>query len=157
VDGSGALTADEFLLYQWTNMDREMSGQAALFVNPLLQSVAQAHADDMASQDRFGDTDTDGHILNGHDLVYRVGAVGYAWSTLGENVAYNLGFADPAAAFMEQWWNSPPHRANILNPAFTETGLGVARGASGRTYAVQVFARPASPSRVSLLFILAWR
>ena len=30
---------------------------------------------------------------------------------------------------MLNWWmNSPPHRANILNPNFTEFGIGVSNG-----------------------------
>jgi uncharacterized protein YkwD len=115
----------------------------ALTVSAVLMQVAQAHAANMARQDRYGDTDTNGHILDGHDVVYRVAQVGYQWSWLGENVAYCYGYSDPAAQLITQWWNSPDHRANILGSNYTEFGVGLATGASGRTYAVQVFARPA--------------
>ena len=61
----------------------------------------------------------------------------------GENVAYNFGYADPTGQLMLQWWNSPEHRANILGSKYTVVGIGVATGASGRTYGVMVFGSPA--------------
>jgi len=97
----------------------------------------------MARQDKYGDSGTNGHILDGHDVVYRIAQVGYQWSWLGENVAYCYGYSDPAAQLTTQWWNSPDHRANMLGSNFTEIGVGIATGASGRTYGVQVFAKPA--------------
>ena len=33
---------------------------------------------------------------------------------------------DVAKALMKTWMKSPGHRSNILNPAFTEIGIGVA-------------------------------
>jgi uncharacterized protein YkwD len=130
-------------LLQQLNGYRQTAGLRALTANALLMQVAQAHANNMARQDRYGDSDTNGHILDGHDVVYRVAQVGYRWGTLGENVAYNYGYADPAGQLMLQWWNSPEHRANILGGKYTVAGIGVATGASGRTYGVMVFASPA--------------
>lgn len=51
-----------------------------------------------------------------------------------------------AAQLVEQWMNSPGHRANLLNRDFTHFG-GAVRFAKGigqteRSYAVQVFAKP---------------
>jgi uncharacterized protein YkwD len=43
---------------------------------------------------------------------------------------------------VESWMSSAPHRANILNTTFTDTGAGVATDSTGRPYYVQVFARP---------------
>jgi uncharacterized protein YkwD len=142
VDGVN-LTAAQALLVQRTNAYRAANGLPALRVNLLLMQDAQGHADNMARQDRYGDSDTNGHILDGHDYFYRLNAVGYRYTWMGENVAYNFGYDNPAATLMDQWWNSAGHRENILNPKFTEIGVGVARGASGRTYGVQVFAQPA--------------
>ncbi|MGN6243003.1 MAG: CAP domain-containing protein [Motilibacteraceae bacterium] len=55
--------------------------------------------------------------------------------TAGENVGYTTLGADDLVA---RWMASAPHRANILNPAFTSIGLGATR-ASGRWYGVQDF------------------
>jgi uncharacterized protein YkwD len=41
-------------------------------------------------------------------------------------------------ALVTQWENSPPHRANLVNPAFNQIGIAVVeRG--GLYYGVQVF------------------
>lgn len=57
--------------------------------------------------------------------------------TYGENIA--AGNAT-AAATVEQWMNSPGHRANILNPDFTHIGVGYASSSGGyRHYWVQMF------------------
>lgn len=55
---------------------------------------------------------------------------------VGENIAYGNVTAD---AMMRMWMNSPGHRANILNPAFTHVGLGAVKTSSGRWYGVQDF------------------
>ena len=49
--------------------------------------------------------------------------VHYHYVQLGENIAYNQA---GASAVVASWMNSPPHRENMLNPAFTEIGVGVA-------------------------------
>lgn len=43
------------------------------------------------------------------------------WRTLGENVAT----APTLEAAMTALQNSPPHRTNLLNPAFTKVAVGV--------------------------------
>lgn len=55
---------------------------------------------------------------------------------VGENIAYGNVTAD---AMMTMWMNSPGHRANILNPAYTHIGIGAVKTAGGRWYGVQDF------------------
>ena len=57
----------------------------------------------------------------------------------GENIAYGNVTADQ---MMNMWMNSPGHRANILNPAFTRIGVGAVRTTSGRWWATQDFVTP---------------
>jgi uncharacterized protein YkwD len=135
-------TADQNLLQQ-VNAYRQSARLRPLAANAQLMQVAQAHANNMARQDKYGDTDNNGHILDGHDVVWRVAQVRYRWSTLGENVAYDYGYDDPAGQLMIQWWNSPEHRANMLGTEYSAVGIGVATGVSGRTYGVMVFSTPA--------------
>jgi uncharacterized protein YkwD len=142
-DATNLLTPDELLIFQQMNAARAGQGLAPLRINPLLQQAAQNHANNMAQLDRYGDSGTDGHILNGHDVVWRVDQTGYRWSVLGENVAYNWGFPAPAQELFNQWWSSPEHQANLLSPLFQEVGIGVAVSASGKTYGVQDFGHPA--------------
>lgn len=55
---------------------------------------------------------------------------------VGENVAF--GNVTPEA-LVRMWMESPGHRANVLNPAFTHLGVGDVTTSTGRVYAVQVF------------------
>jgi uncharacterized protein YkwD len=140
---AAGLTPGQQLVFQQLNLHRQQAGLPPLTINPLLMAAAQGHAENMARQDKYGDSGTDGHILDGHDVVYRVRLVGYRFSWLGENVAYNQFYPDPAQSLADQWWNSLPHRANMLESRYSEVGIGIATGASGRTYGVEVFGRPA--------------
>jgi uncharacterized protein YkwD len=56
------------------------------------------------------------------------------WRILGENVAY----AGSVAQAMEALEASPPHRANLLNPAFTSIAIGVVER-NGRVWVTEVF------------------
>jgi uncharacterized protein YkwD len=56
------------------------------------------------------------------------------WHVLGENVAY-AGSVDQAMAALEA---SPPHRANLLNPAFTSIAIGVVER-DGRVWVTEDF------------------
>ena len=56
------------------------------------------------------------------------------WRANGENIAYGYG---SASAVMSAWMQSPGHKANILNSAYTSIGVGYV--ASGN-YWVQLFA-----------------
>jgi uncharacterized protein YkwD len=54
----------------------------------------------------------------------RITRAGYDWRTYGENVAY--GYPTPESV-MAGWMSSPGHKANILNCAFKEIGVGMAK------------------------------
>ena len=107
--------------------------------------IAQKHARNMARQDKFGDTDKNGHVLDGKSLSDRIQAGGYEFGRVAENVGYQLNKPDPADSMMEGWKTSPGHRRNLLLADVTEIGVGAAQGKSGRWYFVQVFGRPAGP------------
>ncbi len=70
----------------------------------------------------------------------RLQAAGIKWTRVGENLAQfspRVGIADSS---IEGWLNSPAHRRNLLNPAYTITGAGVARDERGEYYVVQMYA-----------------
>lgn len=67
---------------------------------------------------------------------------GYFYEIAGENLAVNF---QNEAEVVSHWMNSPSHRANILNPDFTDIGVAVTDGKyDGRKadYVVMYFARP---------------
>ncbi|MFJ3639940.1 sigma-70 family RNA polymerase sigma factor [Streptomyces sp. NPDC090108] len=105
------------------NKERATAGCGALTEDPDLEKAAQGQSDDMAARDFFDHTNPDGA-----DPGERITAAGYRWSTYGENIA--KGQATPAAV-MDAWMKSPGHRANILNCAFKDIGVGVHKGTGG--------------------------
>ncbi|MFH8342063.1 sigma-70 family RNA polymerase sigma factor [Streptomyces sp. AM6-12] len=105
------------------NQQRASAGCSPLTEDPQLQQAAQAHSDDMAARHFFDHVNPDGA-----DPGQRITAAGYRWSTYGENIA--MGQQTPASV-MDAWMNSPGHRANILNCAFKNIGVGVHKGTGG--------------------------
>jgi hypothetical protein len=90
------------------------------------------------------------HTADGQTPEVRAKAHGYDPCLIAENIAYQHhsgGFTTEALAqgFFEGWQHSPSHRENLLDPAVTETGVGVAQSEqTGAYYAVQLFGRPMS-------------
>ncbi|PSR16706.1 hypothetical protein C8255_16460 [filamentous cyanobacterium CCP3] len=120
-------------LLRLVNAERQRVNAPPLVLNEKLTTAAQRHSQDMATSRRMSHTGSDGSTMRS-----RIDATQYRWSTIGENVAMGQ---PTAAAVMSAWMSSPGHRQNILNPAFTELGIGQANG-GGRLYWTQVFARP---------------
>jgi uncharacterized protein YkwD len=54
----------------------------------------------------------------------------------GENIAWNY---NTPRSVVRGWMSDPPHRHNLLNPAFTRIGVAGARLGHGATYAIQDF------------------
>lgn len=109
--------------------------------NDLLMKMAQAHTDNLAKQDRYGD-DGNGHILDGKGFEDRLKVSGYLCKIAGENVAMNGGYKDPFVQVVDAWMKSDAHRRNIINEEFTEIGIGASQSKSGKWYYCQVFGRP---------------
>jgi uncharacterized protein YkwD len=126
-----------------TNQQRAANGLAPLTMSPQLTAGAQLHSSDMASlAPVVGDAAAMQHTLVGGQaptLGARADVVGYAYSFLGENIAYGYGTAQ---AVMDAWMNSPGHRANILDPDYTQIGIAVAYAADGMPYMTQFFGTP---------------
>ncbi|MFC5924914.1 CAP domain-containing protein [Micromonospora vulcania] len=129
---SGSVSAQAREVVDLVNAERAKAGCKALTINTKLMTAAQRHSQDQADHQNMSHTGSDGS-----DSGVRLDRVGYAWRTYGENVAWNQ---KTPAAVMDAWMNSSGHRANILNCAFTEIGVGIA--SSNGPYWTQVFAAP---------------
>lgn len=124
-----------------TNQQRAANGVGALAVNSLLNQAAQAKANDMVSRNYWSHNTPDGNP----PWVF-INATGYSYTKAGENLAY--GFASSADT-VTGWMNSPPHKENLLDTAFTEVGFGYANSAnfnnSGpETVVVAMYGKPTS-------------
>jgi uncharacterized protein YkwD len=98
------------------NQERAKAGCAALVVNDTLMRLAQAHSQDIASHDFFAHDGSDGR-----SPFQRMRDAGYRYRRAAENVA--AGVKAPADV-VALWMGSPDHRANILDCALRETGIG---------------------------------
>ncbi|MEV1328874.1 CAP domain-containing protein [Micromonospora costi] len=114
------------------NAERAKAGCDPVSIDDKLMTAAQRHSQDQADHQNMSHDGSDGS-----DPGDRIERVGYEWRTYGENVAWNQ---KTPAAVMDAWMNSPGHRANILNCAFTEIGVGIA--SSNGPYWTQDFAAP---------------
>jgi hypothetical protein len=86
-------------------------------ISAILMRCAAGYAALMADEDHFGHTDPDGG-----DARDRMDDEGYPDSGWGEIILY--GQRDWLAAYWA-WWNSPPHRAVMLDGRLTEVGVAV--------------------------------
>ncbi|MFD6973468.1 CAP domain-containing protein [Streptomyces sp. NPDC059979] len=120
--GGGSTDAESAVL-ALVNKERAAAGCGPLTANAKLNTAARAYSDTMARSGVMSHTGPDGSTMTS-----RVEAAGYAWSRLGENIARGQSDAD---AVMKAWMNSSGHRANILNCAFREIGIGVHKGDGG--------------------------
>lgn len=131
-----SFTAMEEAIIASVNRRRRAAGIAVLVAEPRLARAARLHAGNMVARRELSHTITGSTTST---LVSRVMDVGYAYSAIAENIAYGDLAVEP---LVEGWAGSPAHRANMLNGAYTETGVGVARAADGALYFCQVFGRP---------------
>ncbi|MET9385637.1 CAP domain-containing protein [Streptomyces sp. NPDC002928] len=106
-------------IVELVNAERSKVGCSAVTLNATLTKAAQAHSEDMATHQNMSHTGSDGSAPGD-----RITSAGYNWSTYGENIAY--GYASPEQV-MAGWMASPGHKANILNCAFKEIGVGLAQ------------------------------
>ncbi len=135
---SGGLTRSGVILQ--TNLQRQQNGLGFLAEENILDAMALSKANDMCEKQYFAHTSPSG--IGAGNLA---DSFGYDYLSIGENLALGP-FADDAAVVLA-WMGSPGHRANILNPKFTEIGVGAVKCVfEGRStwLAVQHFGRPAS-------------
>jgi uncharacterized protein YkwD len=134
--GKLKLSANEAKVLELANEARKAKKIPPFKVHPLLMKLAREHSANMARQ-RKAD-----HVLDGKNPDQRMKESGYPNLGGGENIYYGVvGSGNPEAA--HKWWmNSKIHRENILEPNFTEIGIGLARDSKGIVYYTQVFGVP---------------
>jgi uncharacterized protein YkwD len=112
------------------NQSRRQAGAPPLTLDPGLSQAARTHALAMLEANQLS------HQFDGEpSLPVRLAATTkLQLDQEGENVALDYDAADGHKHLML----SPPHRANLLNPAYNVVGLGVVRS-GGRLFIVQDF------------------
>ncbi len=121
----------EQTLFESANHERAARNLAPLKWNAALAAAARQHAQRMAAENTLS------HQLPGEPgMVERAKLAGARFSSLAENVAEG----PSAGSIHRQWMNSPPHRANLLDPELNSVGIAVAER-EGVLFAVEDFSR----------------
>jgi uncharacterized protein YkwD len=107
---------------------------APLAWNEALSCAAVVHSADMGVRGYFAHTSRASGTVGD-----RVDRAGYAWSRIGENIALGQ---STAAIVVEAWLNSPAHCANLMEPNYTDSAVGLVMNANGVPYWTQVFGTP---------------
>lgn len=128
-DQSAIASPETSSIVSKTNEYRSQNGLGGLVENASLNAVAQAWAQQMASN---------GSMTHNPNYSSQIPA---GWSAAGENVA--SGYPTPTAT-VDAWMGSSGHRANILSGAFNSIGAGWYVDGRGVSWSVQVFAKYAS-------------
>ncbi len=100
------------------NNERAALGLSPLSGNGALGSGARTHSTDMACNNFFSHTGSDGS-----NFVTRVSRAGFGGSPMGEVIA--AGYGSPSGV-VAGWMNSPGHRDILMNPNATLIGVGYA-------------------------------
>ncbi|MDQ3457911.1 MAG: CAP domain-containing protein [Deinococcota bacterium] len=127
----------EGALLQHSNLERRGAGLTELRPDEALALAARHHAEEMV---RLRYLAHESPTPENATLSLRVARAGSAAQFVGENLARLPSAADAPRQAIRGWMESPGHRANLLHPAFTHAGFGVASTSRGEVYVVQVLA-----------------
>jgi len=124
------MSSDEARILQLCNAERAKTGAKPLKGSADLVKLARMKSQDMVTNNYFShQSPTYGSPF---DMMKKYG-VNYMYA--GENIAMNQA-ADRA---FTAWMGSEGHRKNILNPNFTEIGIGIVSKGGGSYIYTQEF------------------
>jgi uncharacterized protein YkwD len=123
----------EHRLFLLMNQTRQKRGMRLLIPSRVLGEVARAHSLRMSAENFFS------HINpQGLGPKERLGRAGYVWKAFGENIGCGQ---DTPEKILDTWMKSPSHRETLLDPVYSEVGIGLVRGGECRIYWTALFAR----------------
>lgn len=140
---AGSAAGGHATALQQRALDRQLLGQVNALrarhgLRPLrlsrpLSAAASRHSLEMAEDGFFSHSSADGTAFwRRIEHYYR--AQGFRTWQVGENLVWESPSL-PAGDAIRMWMASPPHRANLLNPAWREIGIGAVRsGAAPGVY-----------------------
>ncbi|MCG8405576.1 MAG: CAP domain-containing protein [Phycisphaerales bacterium] len=117
------------------NAERTRRNLRPLKLNPKLTQIADFYACRLVDGRFFDHVDP----YDGSTVDTRAADFGYAFLKIGENLARQQ---RSATEVMSDLMASPRHRANLLDPAYSEIGIAVKDGGASGPYWVQEFGQP---------------
>ncbi len=132
--GEESIASMEQRVFAAINFQRVCADAEPLVWRTALADAARAHSRRMLEARFFGHQDPQ---LG--DLRARLDRAAIAWMNCGENVFREKDYTDLVAIAVVAWMYSPGHRKNLLSPAFTATGVGIATDGAGTVAVTQEF------------------
>lgn len=129
---SGEFSEIENAVHAKINAYRATKGLPPLGLVSVMVTQARAHSSNMAARKGLDHNGFQERVIEIQKTVPLVSAA--------ENVAFNMGFDDPAQEAVNGWLESSGHRVNIEGD-FNVTGIGVERSAGGEYYFTQIFGK----------------
>lgn len=136
-DVSGNFSNDEYEIFNLVNNERRKKRLADLYWDDELARIARKYSQQMARQHFFSHYDSDGKSVIDRANSAKI----KGWSKIGENLFYCEGVDDFDNLAVKGWMKSPGHRQNILDNAWTSTGIGIALSNDGKIFVTQIFLR----------------
>ncbi len=129
----------ESTLIELINQERINQGLTPLIAQSQLTNAARSHSQDMGCNNIFSHTGSDGS-----SPFDRIAWQGYSFTTAAENIYAGSGPYDSPQEAFNAWMNSPGHRDNMLNPVYTDIGIGYSYNPASTYggYFTAVFAKP---------------
>jgi len=129
----------DILIY--VNEERAKAGLNPLTWEEQMRPIARYKSNNMLQHNYFDHNTPSLNNARPMDLATKY--FKYDTNNYGENLFYSQGYAEStttAKYLVDQWMNSPGHRANILNGSWTKMSAGVVFSSEGNwVYATQHF------------------
>ena len=125
----------EQLAFKLSNDQRAAQNLPPIVWSNDVARIARLHSENMAKDNFFSHKGLDGKMVNNRADLLGV----KDWRSIGENIAFNRGYENPAEFTVECWMKSDSHRENLLDNRWKESAIGVAVAADGSYYFTQVF------------------
>jgi len=129
----------DILIY--VNQERAKAGLNPLTWEEQMRPIARYKSNNMLQYNYFEHNTPSLNNASPMDLAIKY--FKYNTNSYGENLFYSQGYAEStttAKYLVDQWMNSPGHRANILNGSWTKMSAGVVFSSQGNwVYATQHF------------------
>jgi uncharacterized protein YkwD len=122
------------------NRARQSNGVSALREDAALTRAAREHSEELAARRTLDHNSTNPAR---HTMTMRIDEAGGSWSRAAENLANMSGAASAVPSqTVRMWLSSEGHRRNMLERAYTHTGVGIAIDRRGIWYVTQLYVLP---------------
>jgi len=130
------VNGDEVRIFDLINRERSRQRLSDLSWSDDLAELARNYSERMAREHYFEHIDSSGNDVAARAKKMRI----RGWSRIGENLFMCSPDGNFTTLSVRGWMRSQTHRENILDPGWSETGIGIAYARNGDIYITEIFA-----------------